>query len=359
MTTLQSHPSKIREPFWAGAILSPVTWNERLSLALEACEQAGRRRVVLYGAGYHTRQCWAALAEPPVAVLAIVDDAKGGAGRRLWGFPVVTTQEALALQPDAVVLSSNTFEDQLWERAVVFREHGIEVVRPYGPPPASQFPDAFDARRMEFLAGWEYQQHHREKIAAVRGWLASDEESLLYVAARWSTAVLKLPILEIGAAWGRSTGILALASCAAPTPLPVVSIDPHTGDIVHLKELEAKGEQARFSSLEQFRMNIRALGVEHVVRPIVKTSADAAAEVGLRPFGLVWIDGSHAYEDVCFDLRFYGALVAPGGVIAMHDYEHPPVRRAIEEWWNDQEWTAIERTQSKNLAFCRRLPRKG
>lgn len=114
----------------------PGSWLQRMRAALQACAVRGQRRVALYGAGTHTRACAAALAEPPVEICAVIDDNPAMHGRRLFGFPVVSLEQALSLRPDAVVLSANSHEQSLWERSAPFRALGVEVVRLYQPTAA-------------------------------------------------------------------------------------------------------------------------------------------------------------------------------------------------------------------------------
>ena len=45
----------------------------------------------------------------------------------------------------------------------------------------------------------------------------------------------------------------------------------------------------------------------------------------------LFIDGDHAYDSVLSDFNTYGPMVAPGGIIAMHDIENPDIARLWEE----------------------------
>lgn len=110
----------------------PERQNWLMARALERCAQAGRRRVAIYGAGLHTRRVASALADAPVEVVAVIDDDPTRQGGRLWGLPILSAEQALAMRPSAVVLSSDTREDDLWRRAEVFRTHGVCVERLYG-----------------------------------------------------------------------------------------------------------------------------------------------------------------------------------------------------------------------------------
>lgn len=107
---------------------------DRMSRALQQCEARGQSRVVIYGAGTHTRACAEALVNPPVEILAIVDDDSRLVGTRLWNFPIVTPEAAIAMRPGAVVLSSNSMEQALARKAAPFERAGAEIVHLYRTP---------------------------------------------------------------------------------------------------------------------------------------------------------------------------------------------------------------------------------
>jgi len=103
---------------------------------------SGRSRIALYPAGRHTRriaeifrdELWPA-GSPFVGLL---DDA-ARPGQRALGLPVVRPSEAVAaLAPDAVLLSSDTFEESLWQRTAHLRQRGIDVLTLYGTYPHAQ-----------------------------------------------------------------------------------------------------------------------------------------------------------------------------------------------------------------------------
>jgi hypothetical protein len=115
---------------------TPADWNAAIRAALQSCAERSLTRVALYGAGTHTRALAEALRDPPVEILCIIDDhpptpAVSGTTPRLWGYPILTPGEALALPLDAVILSANSMEDRLWEAAAPFRERAIPVLRLY------------------------------------------------------------------------------------------------------------------------------------------------------------------------------------------------------------------------------------
>lgn len=106
----------------------------RVEEAFTHLASMGKRSVALFGAGTHTRQIGAALAEPKIDIACIIDDRPELQGKRLWGYPIVSRDQALSLKVDAVVLSANTHEGQLWQRTRAFRDRGVTVLPLYTPP---------------------------------------------------------------------------------------------------------------------------------------------------------------------------------------------------------------------------------
>ncbi|TVQ31336.1 MAG: hypothetical protein EA376_09500 [Phycisphaeraceae bacterium] len=96
--------------------------------ALEHCARKGWARVGVYGAGLHTLRAGAALAQPPVEIVCIIDDNPDMAGRRLWRIPLVSRSEAGGLALDAVVISSDSIEEKLAAAAAPLREAGTRVL---------------------------------------------------------------------------------------------------------------------------------------------------------------------------------------------------------------------------------------
>jgi ubiquinone/menaquinone biosynthesis C-methylase UbiE len=101
----------------------------------EECARRGWKRIALYGAGRHTRMY---IRQPwgwhGVRVVAVVDDNPGT--DRIGGIEVVRPTN-LCGRIDAVVVSSDRYEDMIAERAAaVFGARGIPVVRIYGDEPA-------------------------------------------------------------------------------------------------------------------------------------------------------------------------------------------------------------------------------
>ncbi|MBX3316045.1 MAG: glycosyltransferase [Phycisphaeraceae bacterium] len=119
-------------------MLVPTPHEAHLHRAVLDAIHRGRRRIAIYGAGRHTRDRHALFIDgrwPVWPFVGFIDD-KPPAHARLFGLPIVSPAAALGeLNPDAIVLSSDVFEDQLWKNAAPFREAGIEVIRVYSTAP--------------------------------------------------------------------------------------------------------------------------------------------------------------------------------------------------------------------------------
>jgi len=135
-------------------------------------------------------------------------------------------------------------------------------------------------------------------------------------------------VVEIGSWKGKSTIWLAKGSKSAGRE-KVFAIDPHTGSLEHRREF---GNRINTESV--FRRNIERARVQDWVIPLVMTSSDAA--VGWKkPVRLLWIDGSHEYEDVKKDFVLWEPHLVYGGTIALHDCFDPRFtgpRRIVKEF---------------------------
>jgi predicted O-methyltransferase YrrM len=115
-------------------------------------------------------------------------------------------------------------------------------------------------------------------------------------------------IAEIGSWQGRSTRALA-----DHTPGTVFAIDHFLGVPELLYELT---DRPPWWLYKTFTMHL--IDRENVV-PVRRSSRDAARLLAALRFDLVFIDGSHVYEDVKDDIRRWKPLVAPGGILSGHD----------------------------------------
>lgn len=130
-------------------------------------------------------------------------------------------------------------------------------------------------------------------------------------------------IVEIGSWQGKSTiwlgkGAERSGSCA------LFAIDPHTGSPEH------RQGGKHVWTFDLFSQNISNAGLQHLVKPLVKSSVDAAGEVK-ESVDLLFIDGAHEEEAVRADLKTWFPKVKEGGVIAFHDSAlgWPGVRKVV------------------------------
>ncbi len=131
----QSCPGEWHLTHPEGAGANPhADWVDTMSKAIDRCASAGLNPIALYGAGTHTKQVAAALMEPKARIACLIDDRADAQGRRLWGYPVVSREQAMALGVKAVILSANAHEQRLWAATRDFRAAGIPVFPLYATP---------------------------------------------------------------------------------------------------------------------------------------------------------------------------------------------------------------------------------
>jgi predicted O-methyltransferase YrrM len=164
-------------------------------------------------------------------------------------------------------------------------------------------------------------------IDSIQGWLYFDEAQWLYVAARSLSDHSN--IVEIGSYHGRSTCCLAVG--CRESGKRVFAIDSFDGG----------PDLPRADSLAQFQSNIERLHLADYVQPIVGISTEVAKDWD-KPIHLLFIDGSHLYEDVMADFASFFPHVAPGGLVAFHDVQQafPGVLKA----WNEMFEPKLTRT---------------
>ena len=68
---------------------------------------------------------------------------------------------------------------------------------------------------------------------------------------------------------------------------------------------------------------------------IRKPSTEAAKTFEDGSLDFVFIDACHEYQDVKDDIESWIDKIKPGGVIAGHDYLHPDVKQAVDEFFGD------------------------
>ncbi len=151
-----------------------------------------------------------------------------------------------------------------------------------------------------------------ERVAAIDGWMSSDQGERLFDAARRCRTDGQ--IVEIGSFRGKSTVVLA---SAAPERVIVVAIDPHAGNDRGPQEIDGF-EQAAATDYEVFVSNLASFAVADRVRHLRCFSDVAHVEV-TGDIDVLYIDGAHRYGPARQDIDEWGARVADGGTMLIHD----------------------------------------
>ena len=84
---------------------------------------------------------------------------------------------------------------------------------------------------------------------------------------------------------------------------------------------------AKGDILKLFLHNIRAAGYAAVVQAVRASSRKMLPRLAPGTYDLIYIDGSHAYEDVLHDLRLSTPLLVEGGILCGDDLELQRIAR--------------------------------
>jgi predicted O-methyltransferase YrrM len=165
------------------------------------------------------------------------------------------------------------------------------------------------------------------KINNIKGFLDNEEAGLLYRLAL--EASKSAPCLEIGSYCGKSAVFLGTACKENRTVL--FSIDHHTGSEEQQPGQEyfdpdlLDKETGRIDTLRLFRKTIDDFDLGDAVIPVIGRS-EVIGRAWNTPLGLIFIDGSHAYESVLKDYQIWAGNVLPGGYLVFHDIFPDPTQ---------------------------------
>ena len=151
------------------------------------------------------------------------------------------------------------------------------------------------------------------KAKKIEGWMSDMELTWLAKQAKNHKV-----IVELGSYLGRSTRAMA-----DNTNGIVYAIDDWLG--VRDKEVANPERFNRDSLFDEFKANMNGLLESKKVSPI-RGNHKAVCVPGIVP-DMVFVDGSHQYEDVMANLTMW----LPKGLICGHDYDWPEVKKAVDE----------------------------
>jgi predicted O-methyltransferase YrrM len=168
----------------------------------------------------------------------------------------------------------------------------------------------------------------RHKVEEVEGLLVPGQEKWLFQAAR------SLPngarILEIGSYLGRSS--ISLGYGCRGSRRHVFAVDTFGGTYQDLLGHEELSRVFKEGFLHRWQANVRKNGLEEWVTPLVGRS-ETIARIWAAPINMLFIDGSHQFEDVVRDFEDFFPHVVPGGIVALHDVT--PSWNGCERAWHN------------------------
>lgn len=149
---------------------------------------------------------------------------------------------------------------------------------------------------------------------ATQGWMSHKELTWLAQQAQKHQT-----IVEVGCYLGRSTRALGDNTSGV-----VYAIDDFKGprDMV-------LPDAIRHNVFSLFRYNVGSLIQENKVIPVIGDHSNAAL-LEVQP-DMVFIDGSHLYQDVKRDIDLWKSRLIKGGLLCGHDIEFSDVIRAVQE----------------------------
>lgn len=164
----------------------------------------------------------------------------------------------------------------------------------------------------------------RKKWNVVSGFLHEDEAVQLQKLTRNKT------VLEIGCLYGKST------VCIAEVATQIHTVDTFTVSGNGADQVDEINENIRKSFFDNIQgySNISL----HEGRSDIRVP-----ELENEYFDVVYIDGSHIYEDVLCDIDLCWPKLKYGGIMLLHDYGErgwSGVNKAVDEFWR---LTGVER----------------
>lgn len=125
-------------------------------------------------------------------------------------------------------------------------------------------------------------------------------------------------VLEFGTHVGASTSHIALALRQLMDEDPTTPRDLVTVDIIDVNDTTLRHWE-KFNSPKSPKAIVDAVGAGHLVTFVVEPGLEFARK-NTRKFDLIFLDGNHAAQAVYEEIPAALKMLAPDGVILLHDY---------------------------------------
>lgn len=158
------------------------------------------------------------------------------------------------------------------------------------------------------------------KASNIKGFLDFEEAGQLYLLSLEASKLA--PCLEIGSYCGKSA--IFLGTACRKNNAVLFSLDHHTGSEEQQPGQEyfdpdlLDADTGKIDTLRLFRKTLVDFDLENTVIPVIGKS-EIVGRSWKTPLGLLFIDGSHAYESVLSDYQTWSQHVIPGGYLVFHD----------------------------------------
>lgn len=139
-------------------------------------------------------------------------------------------------------------------------------------------------------------------------------------------------IVEIGTWIGGSAMWMGEAVKKLNLDTEIVCIDTFLGSVEHWGDVSKFNfKNGRPNIYQQFLSNIIHQEMTDIITPFPIDSHNGLLFLKKNNIqaDLIYVDGAHDYDSVCQDLVGAAQILKPGGWILGDDYMHPPVRRAV------------------------------
>ncbi len=135
-------------------------------------------------------------------------------------------------------------------------------------------------------------------------------------------------ILDIGTSDGRSA----------------LSLGLHSKDSVHVYTVDIEVEEKFYKHVDYLELNHKVF--------FTRCTSKRLSELWKTPLDMVFVDGSHNYDDVVLDIQNWIPHIKKDGIIAFHDYGNQSfgVTQAIDEF----EGKLFEKIDNYKLVYVAR-----